>query len=164
MIETVDAKGWHLSDKQDFRSGEEATDTHSGKECVYLKSVVPRPTTFGFLSKSIQPEPYIGKRLRMSGWIRAALPEGASAQLWLRVDGDWKEKPGCFDNMHENRIRGSVDWSQYDVLVDVPATSKQIVFGILLNGTGQVWLDDVSLESVEGEVTLAGRTPSKFRK
>lgn len=162
MTNTFDAKDWYLSDKSDFRSGIEETDEQSGKQCVYLKSVVPRPKSFGFLSKSVQPDEYIGKRVRFSSLVKTHLPEGASAQLWLRVDGDWKEKPECFDNMYESRIKGTTAWNQYAVAVDVPATSQKITYGILLNGTGQVWLDDVILEPVEGEVALAGR--KKHRK
>lgn len=153
----TDAQDWYISDKSDFRSGFEEIETRSEKQCVYLKSVVPRPKSFGFLSKSIQPDEFIGKRLRFSSRVKTQLPEGASAQLWLRVDGDWKERPECFDNMYESRIKGVTDWTQYAVAVAVPTTSQKITYGILLNGTGQVWLDDVILEPVEDEVALAGR-------
>lgn len=157
MAEKPNAHGWYLSDNRDFRSGIEMTDTHSGGECVYFKSVVALPKTFGFLSKSINAEGYVGKRIKLSAWVKTNLPEGASAQLWLRVDGDWKERTDCFDNMFDSRIKGVTDWSLYEVAVNVPPKSKEIVFGILLNGTGQVWLDETMLETLQEDAILAGR-------
>jgi hypothetical protein len=149
MEGTPDTRSWYISDKTDFQSGIDKTETHSGIESVYLKSVVPRPKEFGFISKSIQPEPYCGKRLKFTAWVKTSLAEGASVQLWLRVDGDWKQRAGCFDNMYKRRIKGNTDWSHFEVEVEVPDTSKQIVYGALLNGTGQLWLDDMSLEAIE---------------
>lgn len=83
--------GWYLSDRRDFQSGIDATGKHGQGECIYLKSVVPRPKTFGFLSKSIDPTTFLRKRLKFHALLKTDLPDGASAQLWLRVDGDWKE-------------------------------------------------------------------------
>ncbi|HEY9785501.1 MAG TPA: hypothetical protein V6D17_08885, partial [Candidatus Obscuribacterales bacterium] len=117
MTKASNADDWYLSDRSDFRSGVEEIDTQSGKKCVYLKSVAPRPKSFGFLSKSIPPDEYLGGRLRFSSFVKTQLPEGASAQLWLRVDGDWKEKHECFDNMYESRIKGTTEWTQYAVAV-----------------------------------------------
>lgn len=48
--------------------------------------------------------------------------------------------------MHDHGVKGQTDWAPYEVAVDVPATSQKIVYGVLLNGTGQVWLADVQLE------------------
>jgi hypothetical protein len=147
-MQKVDAQNWHLSDGSQFESGIETKDTHSGAACAYLKSIAQNPKDFGFISKSISPKEHFGKRLKMSAWVRTALAKGASAQLWLRVDGDWEEKAGCFDNMYKRRIRGTTGWTEHDVEVDVPSASTLIVFGVLLNGSGQVWIDDVLLQTI----------------
>jgi hypothetical protein len=140
-----DNTGWYLNDRAGFRMGVEALEGGGG-ECVYLKSVMPRPKAGGFICKTVAAESYSGKRLRLSASIRTALPEGAGVQLWLRVDGPWKKKEGCFDNMFERRIRGVTDWGQYQVEVDVPADGENIVYGVLLDGTGQLWMRDLVLE------------------
>ena len=142
-----DDHGWQLSDKADFRTGVDQNEKHNSADSVYLKSVVPRPKEFGFIAKTIDAAAYAGKNLKMSASVKTDLPDGASAQLWLRVDGDWKQRPAeCFDNMYKRRIKGRTDWQCYSVSVEVPISSQMIVYGVLLNGTGQVWLDDISLE------------------
>ncbi|MGI0014919.1 MAG: hypothetical protein ACREBU_15975 [Nitrososphaera sp.] len=44
------------------------------------------------------------------------------------------------------------DWKKYEIFLDVPQDSVGIAFGILLNGQGQVWIDDLNLEVVGEDV------------
>jgi hypothetical protein len=135
---------WQLSDASDFRVGLDEAESY----CVYLKSIAARPKDFGFICKKLDAADHIGKGLRFSASVKTRLPEGASAQLWLRVDGDWKSRPAnSFNNMYKQRIIGDSAWESYSVEVEVPNGSKEIVYGILLNGTGQVWLDEPKLEN-----------------
>jgi hypothetical protein len=139
-------EGWQVSNKHEFACGTDKNESHSGHESLYLKSIVPRPKDFGFIHRSMNPDNYRGNKLTMSAWIKTMIPDRATVQLWIRVDGDWKERAGCFDNMYDNRIKGTTDWRQYSVQVDVPLESTQIIYGAILNGTGQVWLDEFSFE------------------
>jgi hypothetical protein len=119
---------------------------------------IPKPTTFGQLSQAIVPNNYLGKRLKMSAWVMTKLTSG-TANLWIRVDGEWNKnsiKPGCFDNMEDRPISGETDWTQYDLVVDVPETSNHVWFGCYLDGKGQLWMDDFSLQTVGKEVPLTG--------
>ncbi len=60
------------------------------------------------------------------------------------------------DNMQSRPIRGTVDWRKYEVVLDVPQQTVGIYFGVLLAGSGQVWLSNVQLEAVsEGVQTTA---------
>lgn len=142
---------WKVSNKIDFKIGTDKNATRNGVPSIYLKSVVPRPRQFGFMAKSIQPDNYRCKKLRVSAWIKTDLPDGASAQLWLRVDGNWKKRAECFDNMYKKRVKGVTEWQRCEVSVEVPTESINIVYGVLLNGTGTVWLDDIQLEAMESE-------------
>ena len=54
----------------------------------------------------------------------------------------------AFDNMAARPIRGTVDWQRYDVVLDVPAEAKAIALGVLLTGTGEVFVADFKLETV----------------
>lgn len=162
MIKKVNATGWYLSDKRDFHSGEDSTFSSSGEPCTYIKSVVPRPKTFGFLSKTILSEPYRGKLLKMSAWVKTALPEGAAAQLWIRVP-DEKKGSATLDNMFNSRIKGITDWKLYEVAINVPDTCDEVIFGVLLDGTGQVWLNDVTLESAEAKAEKLARTNKRSK-
>jgi hypothetical protein len=160
--------GWiyHATNKDDFEVGLDLSEKHSGTRSGYLKSVVENPKPFGNLMSYFAPEEYLDKRLRMSAWVKTELVSG-TAQLWLRVDGDWKSaatQRGCFDNMDDRPIVGSTAWRKYELVVDIPKTSTGVAFGLMLLGKGQTWLDDVSFEQVSEDVPLTGKYASGFRK
>lgn len=155
-------KGWmycaeHESDYDTFIDKKES---HSGKSCASLRSIVNKPRPFGNLMQYIEAKNYVGKRLKMSAWVKTEITTG-SGQLWVRVDGDWEssaaEDNGTFDNMDDRPIRGTTDWKKYDLVVQVPAKSTGIAFGLMLIGKGQLWIDDVSFEEVGQDVPLTGK-------
>ncbi len=150
--------GWTFSsaNSDDYDAGIDEKVKHSGTRCVFLKSVVPEARPLAYLSQGFSPEPYLGKRLRMSAWVKSNC-QGGRAQLWLRIAGDWAStnaKPNCFDNMEDRPILDVTDWTQYKIVVEVPDTSTYIDFGLMLNGVGQAWVDDFSFETVGEDVEL----------
>jgi hypothetical protein len=44
-------------------------------------------------------------------------------------------------------------------VLDVPAESERLAFGVLLAGEGRVWLDDVRLDAVGLDVATTGMDP-----
>ena len=66
----------------------------------------------------------------------------------LRFLGDKESKQLAFDNMQDRSIKGTTDWKQYDVVLDVPQNATGIFFGVLLSGTGTVWLSEAKFEIV----------------
>ena len=108
--------------------------------------------SFGTMVQCIDPADYAGKRMRFSAYVKA---RGVKdwAGLWMRVDGEG----GCgtalaFDNMNARPIKGSRDWARYEVVLDVAKDAKNICLGLLLQGTGEVWLSGVSFEAVSPAV------------
>jgi hypothetical protein len=70
----------------------------------------------------------------------------------MRVD---KERTTVsFDNMQSRPIKGTQQWKQCEVVLDVPQDSTGIFFGILLSGSGEVWMNDVSFEVVGNDVQV----------
>lgn len=152
------ASNWYLSDEKHFSSGIVENGSPSGNQHVFIKTEGERHREFGFLSKQVSAKPFIGKQLKMACMVKAELAENSQVQLWLRVDGEWETKrKDVFDNMYKSRIVESIDWTKFEVAVNVPEGSKNVIFGVLILGEGQTWLDDVVLETYEGKVTLAGR-------
>jgi hypothetical protein len=43
-------------------------------------------------------------------------------------------------------------WQRYSVVLDVPKDATGVFFGVLLSGTGKVWINSGSLERVGDEV------------
>jgi hypothetical protein len=64
----------------------------------------------------------------------------------MRVDKG--QQSVAFDNMQNRAIKGTQPWGMHEVVLDVPADATSISFGILLTGSGEVWLSDLSLEEV----------------
>ena len=61
---------------------------------------------------------------------------------WLRIDGRPAEGPG--EELRTVRVASS-QWSVEEVKVRVPADALELLFGVLLEGDGPMWADDVQL-------------------
>ena len=56
-----------------------------------------------------------------------------------------------FDNMNKNGIKGTTDWTQYEItLVMNPEKTTQIVVGGILSGNGKMWIDNLKV-TVDGK-------------
>jgi hypothetical protein len=72
----------------------------------------------------------------------------------MRVDKEAKQL--AFDNMQGRPIKGTTDWKKYDVVLDVPQEATGIFFGVLLSGSGTVWLSEAKFEIVEPNIPTTG--------
>jgi hypothetical protein len=150
--------GWNADhDLNHFEMGIDPNEKHTGMRSAYVKSLTQRPPAFGNIDQGFIPTEQLGKRIRMSAWVKSNLTSG-SGQLWLRIDrpSNVRTRPGLFDNMDDRPIKGMTGWTQYNLVCDVPTDSNLIAFGLMLIGEGQVWLDDVQFESVGKDVPLTG--------
>jgi hypothetical protein len=157
-------KHWSLTSpkKGDYQLSVENASRHKGKNCGYVKSMVAKPEPSAIVMQFCSVEAYLGRRLRMSAWVKSALSEGTGL-LWLRIDGnEWRyncKEKGYYDNMSDRPIKGTTDWRQYFLVVDVPKTSTCMNFGIMHTGKGTLWLDDFSFEAVTNKVPLTASFP-----
>lgn len=99
----------------------------------------------------VQGSPFLGQRVRLSGWIKTR-----DIQNWAGLsvmvlnpeghifsDGDMASRP----------IQGTTDWQEVDWVTDVPTEPCTMYFGVVLYGTGELWMDDFQLQ------TVASNTP-----
>ncbi len=144
-------QGWFASDNnsQDYDTGVDQSVAHTGKASGFIKSKVSEPEGSGTLKQTFEADHYRGKRLRLSGYVKANNIDNR-AGLWMRVDGP--DKPLSFDNMGDRPIRGTADWKKYEIVLEVPENSVRIAFGILLRGKGQAWIDGLQFDVV-GAIT-----------
>lgn len=155
-------KGWLFcaTKESDYETFIDRNECHSGSKCATLRSIVENPNPFGNLVQTFKATNYVGKRLKMTAWVKTKIESG-KGQLWLRIDPNGAEDAdvaaGCFDNMDDRPIRGITDWTKYELVVQLPKNSTDIAFGLMLLGKGQVWLDDVKFEEVGPEVPLTGK-------
>lgn len=152
--------GWYADNaNEQFEIGLDSGVKHSGTNSAYIKSLVTggKRKSFGNLMQWFDADEYRGQHFKMSAWVKTKLDSG-TAQLWVRVDGrgHGDAMRDCFDNMGDRPIKGTTDWLHYSVVVDVPESSSRINIGCILCGTGEVWFDDVTIESVSKDVPLTG--------
>jgi hypothetical protein len=143
-------------DAAGFATGVDREVAHGGHASVSIRSVVAE-THFRAVTQLIKADAYRGKRVRLTGYLKARDVRGGWAGLWLRVDGP-DAKLLAIDNMAAQRVMGTTDWSRHSVVLDVPEAAVRLAFGALLHGTGQVWADDLTLEVVDPkEVTVTSK-------
>jgi hypothetical protein len=157
-------EGWIKagSDPADYDMGVDTAVRHSGKASGFIRAKADDPKGFATLMQTFRADEYRGKRLRLSGHVRADKID-KWAGLWMRIDG--QNKRLGFDNMQDRAIKGTSDWKKYDLVLDVPTASVNIAFGILLVGKGQTWVDDLQFEVVGNDIKatnmpIEGEKPS----
>jgi hypothetical protein len=141
-------QGWFLAgdDKTSYRVGLDRHVYFTGTASVFIEAL---RETYGFITvmQEFSPVDYLGKKVRLTGKVKSSEVSGWAA-LWMRVDQD-SGKVTAFDNMANRPIIGTTDWSDYAIVLEVAANSEKLAFGIILNGLGKVWLNDVRFEVVD---------------
>lgn len=143
-------RGWYAGGggrAQDYADGyigeTDSAIVHSGKYSLHLKYI--SGNGFGVGTTSIAVDRVRGKKIRYSGWIKTKNLEG-DAGLWWRVDGP-NDKVLAFNNMHDSLIEGTRDWKRYSFELPVDITATHINFGVILEGEGEAWYDDLTIDT-----------------
>jgi AraC family transcriptional regulator len=145
---------WMLggSNPQDYSVGVDLSESYSGFASAYIKSTSARPVGFTTLLQSFKANNYRSQRIKLTAYLKTRFVGGWSA-LWMRVN-DISGKPLAFDDMRERPLIGSMEWKPLEIVLDVPATSDEISFGFLLQGKGQVWIDNIKITMVGEDVPV----------
>jgi hypothetical protein len=150
-------QGWYLAGSKpaDYDAGVDAQALYGGHASAYLKGKKAEIDGFGTLMQDFRADRYVGKRVRFSAFVKS---EGVQswAGLWMRVDKDKGAPPLAFDNMQNRAITGTVDWKNYEVVLDIPVGATGIFFGMIINGAGSVWMSVVKVETVGLNVPTTG--------
>ena len=123
-----------------------------GKNAATIKSREEKINGFGTLMQECIPGNYLGRRVRMSAFVKSKDVEN-KAGLWLRVDESGEKKPLAFDNMLDRPIKGTTEWKKYEIVLDIPANASNLAYGALLAGRGQIWFDDLKFEIVDSTIS-----------
>lgn len=160
IAQAATPKGWLIagSDVASYEANS-VSEAHTGRGSAQLRSV-KTPKGFGTLMQSIAAQNYAGQRVRLTAWVKSE-SVGGWAGVWMRVDAP-SESAVSFDNMQDRPIKGTTAWTKYSVVLDVPARSSNIAFGILVDGAGSVWLDDLAFEVVDESVPVTGASNKQY--
>lgn len=155
--------GWIVAGQspQLYQAGIDHSQTVSGKGAKYIGSIASESKSWGTLMQMFSAEKYLGKRVRLQARVKTK-EISSWAGLWMRVDGK-DGKPIGFYNSQDKPIKGSTDWALRSVVLDVPADANNIAFGVIANGSGGVWIDEVKLEPVDKNVAVDTLAIPKLR-
>jgi hypothetical protein len=150
-------RGWFLAGSKpaeyEVTLDHEAEYSHYAS--VLLRAKQPKVDGFGTLMQQFRADDYRGKRVRLTGSLRAEGVQGW-AGLWMRVNVG--KLVVAFDNMQGRAVRGTLGWQDYDVVLEIPLEATHISFGVLLYGSGSVWLSHPRFETVPSYVPITGRS------
>lgn len=110
------------------------------------------PAQFATLLQSITAENYRGKKVQLTAALKTE--DADVAAIWMRID----KSPGIslrFDNLMmrntDGALMGTMDWTERNVVLDVPEEAASIHYGFFLRGFGKVWARNLKF-------TLAAQT------
>jgi hypothetical protein len=154
--------GWFNagSKPKSYEMGIDKSAGQNGKNAATIKSIDKTIDGFGTLMQQCNPNKYLGKRIKMSGFVKTENVTGW-AGLWLRVDQTGSRQPLSFDNMADRPIKGTTDWTKYEITLDVPNNASLIAYGALIDGTGQIWFDNITFEIISDFAPSTGSTNLK---
>jgi hypothetical protein len=142
--------GWKFGNPgRQYEAALDTSTVHGGRASARVGCIRAKCRPFSTLMQSIRADRLIGSRVRLGAWVKAT--KGASPRIWMRVDGEQGEIL-AFDNRDKVARKGPFDWSEQEVVLDVPPGASVIAFGLIVDGTATAWIDDISFDLVSKKV------------
>jgi len=142
------AEGWVESGRmaKSYEIGIDKDAGRDGKNCGAIKSKDEKIEGNGTIMQKFDASNYSRKKIRLSGYMKSINVE-EQASFWIRIDKT--DSTAILDNMFGREIKGNTEWTNYEIILEIPENAKYISIGASLNGTGQIWFDDLLFEIVE---------------
>jgi len=152
MDDNSTIKGWFLAGMtpQKYQLYLDEKVFYTGTKSACIKSIDDEYNSgdFATIMQTFQAKNFLGKRVCFSGFVKSQEVDDWCG-LWLRIDNNNAGVMLKFDNMHNRPIKGTTEWNAYSCVLDVPDNATDINIGMLINGKGQVWLDNTSFQEVD---------------
>lgn len=143
------ADGWSIAGESEYEFQLDHDDAYHGNTSISIQSKVGDNSKAGIYSLAI-PVTFVGKKIKLTGYLKTKGVTGGWAGLWLRIDPQLG-----IDNMQNRGVTGTTDWTKYEVELDLKADqATSVTMGGLLVGQGEMWLDHL-------EVTIDGKSLSE---
>ena len=105
--------------------------------------------TYGAMNQLVPLQgSWIGKTARLTAYLKTADAVDGGAGLTLQMLGgageilDW-------NHMNDSKVRLSKSWQTYSVTLKILPKTASISIGVMLEGGGTLWADDMKLELLD---------------
>ncbi len=147
----------HLAPPQKYFAWSDSAVVWNGSRSVRLDT-----TQYGFafnaIWQAVDAKPFRHSRIRVSARVRSA---SYATKFFVRTLEEAKPEvvlegdrvPGF--QPYNQWTGGTLDWTPVEIVLDVPSNADTLVYGsVMYNSGGPLWLDDVSVDSVNEKSTL----------
>ncbi len=151
--------GWAIEgDRKYFDYHLDAETTSTGKPSLAINLQGTEHQGYIQLNHAdIAAEPYRGQRVRLVAYLKAEEVKVAGLNLGMNASPmDPEQKFPDFYRTESPAIRGTQDWTRYELVIDVPVGAHTIRPAFMMWRKGKAWLDGLRLEVVEKSVPLTG--------
>lgn len=136
-----------------YEAGIDVDGSGSGnKGAKYIRQAKGDGKSWGTLMQQFSAEAYRGKRVRFQADV---MTHSVSkwAGLWMRVDSPGKFS-SSFYNSQDKPMKGTMVWERRSVVLDVAEDATAVSLGVISAGTGETWIDNLSVEVVGKDVPV----------
>jgi hypothetical protein len=119
---------------------------YDGSGSALLESKTDALSRSGTLAQGVVGNAFAGRKIQFSAYIKTRNVRKL-AGLWIRAE-DVTGRVIAFKNVSSpgSRLRGTTDWTQVHIAINIPSAAVAIFYGIQLLGTGAVWIDNVRFD------------------
>jgi RNA polymerase sigma factor (sigma-70 family) len=146
--------GWRKngSNPAAYEVGVDQNQTWGGMPSAYVESKSSNETDgFGGMMQTTSAEAFKNQRVRLTGWVKTA-DARQGGNLWLRIDGATERDMLGFDNMNGRAPKGTTDWQEYSIVLDVPKEATSLNYGFFVGGSGKMWVNGLTIQPVTSDV------------
>lgn len=118
---------------------------HGGTQSLRIENIGQEP--YGLAQQKIPAIALQGKKIILSAWLKTENVDGVGAGLSMRAMSGGTI--GAYNFMGNELVRGTQAWKHYSITLDIPETTSDLEIGVMLQGKGIVWADDLDLKISE---------------
>jgi C-terminal processing protease CtpA/Prc len=119
----------------------DSTTKRSGKWAARIVRTANDASEFNGITMAL-PLNVTGDSIVLRAHLRTESVTGF-VSVWLREDG---ASPAIeFESSEPRQVKGTNDWHEHMVTVPIRPEGSRLLFGVLVTGTGTVWVDDIEL-------------------
>ncbi len=134
-IHGFEAPGWSDADRKP--SHVDRVNVHSGEQSRRLEVEAGRT----WVSRTL-PVTFAGQTLELTAFVKMEEVDGYAGLSMQQMGAEGKLGSA---SMKDQGLHGTADWAQLRLTLDLDPEARSISYSAVLDGSGRVWIDDVSL-------------------